>query len=111
VPKWTLTAKLPSSPALVPNIVLLALYGVAAIAASFAGYAGGLGIRPSRLPVYVLVVLVCAVIFLIQDLDRPSVGFISTSQQPMIDTATIAAIRNCPRKHNRCRTGLLPGRI
>jgi CDP-diglyceride synthetase len=35
----------------VPNLVLLTLYGVAAIASAFAGYASGLGQRPSRLPV------------------------------------------------------------
>jgi hypothetical protein len=71
----------------VPNIVLLTLYGVAAIASAFTGYASGLGQRPSRLPVYVMVVLVCGVILMIQDLDRPLTGFITYSQQPMIDTA------------------------
>jgi CDP-diglyceride synthetase len=35
----------------VPNLVLLTLYGVAAIASAFAGYASGLGQRPSWLPV------------------------------------------------------------
>jgi hypothetical protein len=34
-----------------------------------------------------MIVLICAVILLILDLDRPSAGFIRTSQQPMIDTA------------------------
>jgi hypothetical protein len=39
-----------------------------------------------------MIFVICAVILLIQDLDRPSTGFITTSQQPMIDTAaTIAA--------------------
>ena len=75
----------------VPNIVLLALYGVTTVAGAFSGYAGGLGARASRLPVYVMIVLVCAVILLIQDLDRPSTGFITTSQQPMIDTAAAIA--------------------
>jgi hypothetical protein len=32
--------------------------------------------------------LVAAVILLIQDIDRPSAGFVSVSQQPMVDTAT-----------------------
>ena len=44
-----------------------------------------------RLPVYVMGALVCAVILLIQDLDRPTAGFISVSQQPMIDTAASIA--------------------
>jgi len=39
------------------------------------------------LPVYVMVLLVSAVIFLIMDLDRPNAGFITNSQQPMIDLA------------------------
>jgi hypothetical protein len=75
----------------VPNVVLLTLYGVAAVAGAFSGYAGGLGKGSSRLPVYVTIFLICAVILLIQDLDRPSTGFITTSQQPMIDTAAAIA--------------------
>jgi hypothetical protein len=75
----------------VPNIVLLALYGIAAIASGFTGYASGLEARRSRLPVYITSILICAVILLIQDLDRPRAGFIATSQQPMIDTAASIA--------------------
>jgi uncharacterized membrane protein YidH (DUF202 family) len=75
----------------VPNIVLLALYGIAALASGFTGYASGLEARRSRLPVYITGILICAVILLIQDLDRPGAGFISTSQQPMIDTAASVA--------------------
>jgi uncharacterized membrane protein YidH (DUF202 family) len=71
----------------VPNIVLLALYGIAAIASGFTGYASGLEARRSRLPVHITGILICAVILLIQDLDRPGAGFITTSQQPMVDTA------------------------
>ena len=71
----------------VSNIVLLALYGVATVAGASSGYAGGLGARASRLPAYVMIFLICAVILLIQDLDRPSTGFITTYQQPMIDMA------------------------
>jgi len=75
----------------VPNIVFLALYGVAIVAFLFAGYANGLEARRVRLPIYVMGVLVSAVILLIQDLDRPAAGFISISQQPMIDTAASIA--------------------
>jgi hypothetical protein len=79
----------------VPNIVLLALYGVAVVAFMFAGYANGLEARRVRLPVYVMAMIVSAVILLIQDLDRPAAGFIAVSQQPMIDTAAgIAAYAN-----------------
>ena len=75
----------------VPNIVLIALYGAAAVAGAFAGYASGLRSRSSRIPVYVTILLVSAVILLIQDLDRPRAGFITVSQQPMIDAAASIA--------------------
>jgi hypothetical protein len=75
----------------VPNVVLMALYGIAIIANAFAAYGGALETRRSRLPVYAMGVLVAAVILLIQDLDRPGTGFIKVSQQPMIDTAASIA--------------------
>jgi hypothetical protein len=76
----------------VPNIVLLALFSIAAVAGAFAGYASGLDAKRTRLPVYLMGLVVSAVMFLILDLDRPSAGFITNNQQPMIDTAaTIAA--------------------
>jgi hypothetical protein len=34
-----------------------------------------------------MAVLVAAMILLIQDLDRPSAGFITVSQQPLLDAA------------------------
>jgi hypothetical protein len=71
----------------VPNIVILALFGVAAVGGGFAGYAAGFEKRHFRLPVYVTSLVVAAVIMLILDLDRPGSGFIDVSQQPMIDTA------------------------
>jgi hypothetical protein len=75
----------------VPNVVQLALFGIAIIASGFAGYATGLDKRRSRLPVYVMGLLAGAVILLILDLDRPGAGFIEVSQQPMIDTASSIA--------------------
>ena len=79
----------------VPNIVILALFGVAAVASAFAGYASGLEAQRTRLPVYIMGFLISAVILLILDLDRPGAGFIEVSQQPMIDTAAnIAAFPN-----------------
>jgi hypothetical protein len=75
----------------VPNIVLLALYGVAVVAIGFTGYASGTAGRRWRLPVYIMSVLVASVILLIQDLDRPGAGFVSVSQQPVIDTAAALA--------------------
>ena len=71
----------------VPNIVLLALYGIAIVAGAFTGYGSGLEARRPRLPVYLTGILVSSVILLIQDLDRPNTGFITVSQQPMLDAA------------------------
>jgi hypothetical protein len=71
----------------VPNIVLLALYGIACVAITFTGYAAGLETRRWRAGVYVTSAVAAAVILLIQDLDRPGSGFIVVSQQPMIDVA------------------------
>ena len=71
----------------VPAIVLWALYGIAVVGIGYAGYASGIEKRRWRLPVYTMNVLAASVILVIQDLDRPSTGFISASQQPMIDTA------------------------
>ena len=76
----------------VPNTVMLALFAVATIAGAFAGYASGLDERRTRMPVYLMGLLIAAVILLIMDLDRPGAGFIDVSQQPMIDTA--ASIRD-----------------
>jgi hypothetical protein len=76
----------------VPNIVQLALFGIAIIASGFAGYASGLKARRrSRLPVYVMGFLISGVILLILDLDRPGAGFIEVSQQPMVDAAASIA--------------------
>jgi hypothetical protein len=75
----------------VPNIVLLALYGITFVAITFTGYAAGLEKRRWRPGVYVTGMVAAAVILLIQDLDRPSAGFITVSQQPMIDAANSLA--------------------
>ena len=71
----------------IPNTVLLALYGIAAVASGFSGYASGLASKRTRLPVLIVGTLICVVILLIQDIDRPYGGFIRVSQQPMVDTA------------------------
>ena len=78
----------------VPNIVPLALYAIAAVAAGFAGYASALEAKRTRLPAYIMGLLVICVIYVILDLDRPSSGFITNNQQAMIDTA--ASIRSIP---------------
>jgi hypothetical protein len=72
---------------LLPNIVLVTLYGVAAVSIAFAGYAAALNAQRSHFPVAIMGILICLVILLIQDIDRPSSGFITVSQQPMLDAA------------------------
>ena len=74
-----------------PNFVLVVLYGIAAVAVAFSGYGRTLRQERSTAPVFTVGVLVCIVILLIQDLDRPRSGFITIDQQPMIDTAAALA--------------------
>ena len=78
----------------IPDVVLLSLFGIAAVACGFAGYTSGLDPLRTRLPVFITAVLVCGVIFVILDLDRPNVGFITISQQPMIDTVASLSAYN-----------------
>jgi uncharacterized membrane protein YidH (DUF202 family) len=75
----------------VPDIVVVTLFGVAALACAFSGYASGIEKQRTVFPAYIVALLISAVILLILDLDRPSVGFIEVSQQPMIDTAASIA--------------------
>ncbi len=75
----------------VPGIALTALYGLTIVASAFAGYIAGLDSLRSRLPIYVIGALACAMILLILDLDSPGAGFIRVSQQPMLDTAASIA--------------------
>ena len=72
-------------------MVFLGLFGIAVVAGGFAGYASGADDRRTRLPVYLMGALVCAVILLIFDLDRPGSGFIRNDQQPIIDAAASIA--------------------
>jgi len=75
----------------VPTSVLVTLFVIAAVAGAFAGYASALDAQRTRWPVLVMGLLVTVVIFLIIDLDRPSAGFITNNQQPMVDLATSIA--------------------
>ena len=75
----------------IPNSVLFTLFAIAVAAGAFAGYASGIDTQRTRIPVYAMGMLVSAVIYLIIDLDRPSAGFITNNQQPMIDLAASIA--------------------
>jgi hypothetical protein len=75
----------------VPNLVFLMLFAIAAVAAGFGGYASGIEPTHSRVPIYLMGSLVCVIIMLILDLDRPASGFIVNNQQAMIDAAEAIA--------------------
>ncbi len=75
----------------VPGMVVVALFVVAAFASAFSGYSRGMAGQRSMVPIYMVALLVSGVILLILDLDRPSVGYIEISQQPMLDTAASIA--------------------
>jgi hypothetical protein len=70
----------------VPNAVFWALYGIGAVAFLLVGYANRLqGQSSLRIPIYLMAAAVSGLIVLIQDLNRPAVGFINVNQTPMID--------------------------
>lgn len=75
----------------VPDVVLLALYGIAMVAVGFVGYCDRQERRPIRLPGYIMCATTAAVILLIQDLDRPRAGFVTIDQRPMLELAETLA--------------------
>jgi hypothetical protein len=70
----------------IPEEVLISLFAIAAVSCGFAGYASRLDPLRTRLPAVITAGLVCAVIFVLLDLDAPSAGFIKIDQQSMIHT-------------------------
>lgn len=75
----------------VPDVVVLSLYGFAIFSLGFLGYITWADDRSSRMSDYLVCVLVATVLLLIQELERPSTGFIPISRQSVIDTATSIA--------------------
>ena len=69
-----------------PTILWLLVLGVV-LSLGLVGYNAGLTRRRSPFIATVLVISLGAVIWLVVDLDRPQDGFITTSQQPLIDLA------------------------
>jgi hypothetical protein len=69
----------------VPGALFLLLYAVAVVAVGFSGFAVGLEGRQGRVPGAILGALVASVIGLIADIDTPRSGFITVSQQPILD--------------------------
>jgi hypothetical protein len=56
-----------------------------ALTLGMVGYGAGLTRRRSPLTAVVLIAVLGAVITLVVDLDRPQDGFLTVSQQPLID--------------------------
>jgi hypothetical protein len=65
----------------IPTVVLLALFGIAAVTCGLAAYASSLEAKRTRLPVYIIGALVSSVIYLILDIDRPSAGLITNNSR------------------------------
>jgi uncharacterized membrane protein len=76
----------------IPEIVLVALHGIALVASFFVGYAASMEQQTSRVPSYTMIVLVTGVLLIIHDLDRPRQGFITTNLQPLQNVAEGIAI-------------------
>jgi hypothetical protein len=69
----------------VPGVLFLLLDAVAVVAVGFSGFAVGLEGKQGHIPAAILGALVASVIGLIADIDRPRTGFITVSQQPLLD--------------------------
>jgi hypothetical protein len=69
----------------VPETVLILLLIGSALSLGMVGYNGGLAKQRSVLSAVVMVVALGAVLTLVIDLDRPREGFITVSQQPLLD--------------------------
>jgi hypothetical protein len=72
----------------VPETILLLLLGGSALSLAMLGYSAGLTRRRSLLSAVVLIVALGAVTTLVVDLDRPRDGFVTVSQQALLDAQT-----------------------
>ena len=70
-----------------PGVMLILLYCVAATATGLSGYNKGILGELRRPTVYVVGLLFCLILLIIQDFDRPLDGFITVDQQPVINAA------------------------
>ena len=70
-----------------PLVVIAALYAMCIMGIGFAGYGSGVESKRTRVPVHIAGTLVVTMVLLIQDIDRPGAGFITVSQQPLVNAA------------------------
>jgi len=69
----------------IPNIIWIVLYAIMALAAASIGYHTGLTGTSRPLVVLAFILAFSAVIFLIEDLDRPLNGLLEVSQRALVD--------------------------
>ncbi|WP_439882634.1 hypothetical protein ACSX1A_05575 [Pontibacter sp. MBLB2868] len=68
----------------VPEVILYLLFVVFVTSGAMMGFASGLGKQRSSLPSLMLTFLICLVVFIIIDLDRPKRGIIKVKQDSML---------------------------
>lgn len=68
----------------VPDVILVLLFGAAAIASTAVGYSGGLGKHRGLLAVTMLTLLVGGTVYTILDLDQPRRGLMQIEQTPVL---------------------------
>lgn len=67
----------------VPEVILYLLFIVFIMSGALIGYGSGLGQKRTTLPSAFLISMICLVVFIIIDLDRPKRGIIKVNQQSM----------------------------
>lgn len=67
----------------VPPVIFYLLFIIFVATGGLTGYASGLGKKTSRIPAIVLAFLICLMVFIIIDLDRPRRGIIQVEQESM----------------------------
>ncbi|WP_240676013.1 bestrophin-like domain [Botryobacter ruber] len=67
----------------VPEVILFLLFIVFIMAGALMGYASGLGRKRTSVPAMMMTFLICLVVFIIIDLDRPKRGVIKINQESM----------------------------
>lgn len=73
-----------------PDAIFVLIYAVATIAFVLSGVAAGVHESRSRVPTYVMAVLVTSVILFIVDMDRPQRGLLQVSDQAIMDLVPAA---------------------
>ncbi len=77
----------------VPDIAIWGLYLLGIVTAGFTGYDIGVSAKRSRLPAYIVGLLIVSLLVLIHDLDRPDSGLITVDMQSMRDVADTLGVR------------------